>query len=93
MNLGGENVDKQTKREFKKQRKIIYIFLGISIPVMIVLAFLLYYFIPSLKDKQWIVIALIVMFGLILYGGVLFIMNKNEKRKAKKPKPHDPFAD
>lgn len=86
-------MDKQTKREFKKQRKIIYIFLGISIPIMLILAFLLYYFIPSLKDKQWIVIALIVMFGLAVYGGVLWIMNKNEKRKANKPKPRDPFAD
>lgn len=86
-------MDKQTKREFKKQRKIIYIFLGISIPIMIVLAFLLYYFFPGLKNQQWIVIALIVMFGLVVYGGVMWIMSKNEKRKASKPKPRDPFAD
>ena len=86
-------LDKKTKREMKKQRKLIYIFLGISIPIMLVFTFLLYHFVPSLVHSQWVVIALIVVFGLILYGGVLLIQRKVEEKRASQPKKYDPFAD
>lgn len=86
-------LNKQTKRDMKKQRKLIYIFLGISIPIMLVFTYLLYHFVPSLVNSQWIVIALIVVFGLILYGGVLLIQKKVEDKRAKQPKKYDPYAD
>lgn len=86
-------MNKQTKRELKKQRKMIYIFLGIALPVMLVFTFLLYRFVPSLASQQWVVIALIVVFGLVGWGGVQVIMKKQEEKNATKPKKHDPFAD
>lgn len=86
-------LNKQTKRDMKKQRKLIYIFLGISIPIMLVFTYLLYHFVPSLVNSQWIVIALIVVFGLILYGGVLLIQKKVEDKRTKQPKKYDPYAD
>ena len=86
-------LDKQTKRDMKKQRKIIWIFLGVSFPIMLVLVYLLYLLAPSLVNSQWVVITLIVVFGLFLYGGVQVILKKKSENQAKKPKKHDPFAD
>lgn len=86
-------MDKQTKRDMKKQRKIIWIFLGVSFPIMLVFVYLLYLLAPSLINSQWVVIALIVVFGLVLYGGVQIILKKIGENQAKKPKKPDPFAD
>lgn len=86
-------LNKQTKREMRKQRKIIWIFLAVALPIMLVLTFLLYRFVPSLKNQQWVVIALIVVFGLVLYGGVLWLQKKHDEKQQQKPKKRDPFAD
>ena len=86
-------MNKQTKRDMKKQRKVIWIFLGVSFPIMLVLVYLLYLLAPSLVNSQWVVITLIVVFGLFLYGGVQVILKKKSENQAKKPKKHDPFAD
>lgn len=86
-------LDKQTKRDMKKQRKIIWIFLGVSLPIMIVFVYLLYLIAPSLLASQWVVITLVVVFGLVLYGGLMLILNKHQQKQAQKPKKRDPFAD
>ena len=86
-------MNKNQKREMKKQRKLIFIFLAVCLPIMVVLAYVLYRFAPSLVNQQWIVVALIVVFGLILYGGVLLIQKKVEDKRAKQPKKYDPYAD
>lgn len=86
-------LDKQTKRDMKKQRKVIWIFLGVAFPIMLVFVYLLYLLAPSLINSQWVVITLIVVFGLILYGGVQIILKKFNEKQAQKPKKPDPFAD
>jgi undecaprenyl pyrophosphate phosphatase UppP len=86
-------MNKNEKRELKKQRKMIYIFLAICLPIMLVLAYLLYRFAPSLVNQQWIVVALIVVFGLVLWFGYQFILKKQAEKNAQKPKKKDPYAD
>lgn len=86
-------MNKQTQRELKQQRKAIWIFLCVALPVMLVLTYLLYTLAPSLVNQQWIVISIIVIFGLVAWGGVQFIMKKQTEKNAQKPKKHDPYAD
>lgn len=86
-------MDKQTKRELKKKRKRIYVFLLVAFPVLIVLSFLLYYFVPSLKEHEWIVIAIVVAVGGFLYILLEYLTKKREEKVAKEPKKKDPFAD
>lgn len=86
-------LDKQTKRDMKKTRKIIVIFLACCFPVMLVFGFLLYSLAPSLLNQQWIVIALTIVLGLILYFLVMLIIKKKEEKDQKKPKKFDPFSD
>ena len=68
-------------------------FLLIMFPVMILLASVLYLLAPSLKNQQWIVITLIVAFGLVGYFLYLKILQKHDEKQAKQPKKYDPFAD
>ena len=86
-------VNKQTKRNLKKERKRMGRFLLIMFPVMILLASVLYLLAPSLKNQQWIVITLIVAFGLVGYFLYLKILQKHDEKQAKQPKKYDPFAD
>ena len=86
-------MNKNTKREMKKQRKMIYIFLAVALPIMLVFAYLLYNLAPSLAKQEWIVVALIVVFGLVLWFGLQWILKKREEKNKDKPKKHDPYAD
>lgn len=86
-------MDKKTKRELKKTRKQIYWFLLIMFPIILVTSFLLYYFIPSLKDNQILVIILMVALGGVGFLIYQIILAKREAKKQNAPKKHDPFAD
>lgn len=86
-------MDKQLKRDMKKSRKRIYIFLAIIFPVYLALATILYFYAPSLINQQWIVILLMIAVGLIGYYLMNLIWKKIDDKKAKAPKKHDPFAD
>ena len=86
-------MNKNTKREMKKQRKTIYIFLAVALPIMLVFAYLLYTLAPSLASQQWIVVSLIVVFGLVLWFGLQWILKKQAEKNAQKPKKNDPYSD
>lgn len=86
-------MNKNTKREMKKQRKTIYIFLAVALPIMLVLAYVLYTLAPSLINQQWIVVALIVIFGLVLWFGLQWVLKIQTEKNAQKPKKHDPYSD
>ena len=86
-------MNKNQKREMKKQRKLIFIFLAVCLPIMVVLAYVLYRFVPSLVNQQWIVVALIVIFGLVLWFAYQWLLKKQAEKNAQKPKKKDPYAD
>ena len=86
-------MNKHEKRELKKQRKLIFVFLAVCLPIMLVLTYLLYKLAPSLINQQWIVVALIVVFGLVLWFGYQWILKKQAEKNAQKPKKKDPYAD
>ena len=78
-------MNKNQKREMKKQRKLIFIFLAVCLPIMVVLAYVLYRFAPSLVNQQWIVVALIVIFGLVLWFAYQWLLKKQAEKNAQKP--------
>lgn len=86
-------MDKQTKRELKKRNKQILRYLLYTAPILLVIVFLLYYFVPSLVENQWVVIMLVVAIGGILYFVFDIIGRKRAEKKAKQPKEKDPYAD
>ena len=86
-------MDKRVKRELKNTRKRIYLFLLFALPILIILSVCLYYFVPTLKDHQWIVIAIVVAVGGFLYILFDYFFKKHEEKKSKQPKKKDPFAD
>ena len=86
-------MDKQTKRELKKRNKQILRYLLYAAPILLVIVFLLYYFVPSLVENQWVVIMLVVAIGGILYFVFDIIGRKRAEKKAKQPKEKDPYAD
>ncbi|MDD2227590.1 MAG: hypothetical protein PHH71_03320 [Clostridia bacterium] len=86
-------MNKQIKKELKQTYKKTGIFLLITFPILCIVGFLLYYFIPSLLDSQFIVILIMVAVGGIVYLIMEIIISKKEKAKKDKPKKFDPFAD
>lgn len=86
-------MDKNLKREMKKARKQIYIFLLIMFPCVLLLSFLLYYFIPALQDYQVLVIIIMVALSGIAFVIYEVIDAKRQLKKSKEPKKFDPYAD
>lgn len=87
-------MDKQTKRDLKKTRKQIYIFLAIAFPVILVGSFLLYHFFPSLRQNEPIVVIIMVALGGIMFFVYQLISAKREAKKLKESKnKFDPYAD
>jgi len=84
---------KRNSKNFKHNYKKIGIFLLIAFPLLCIVGFLLYYFVPSLVDMQYIVILIMIAVGGIAYLIMEFISKKLEEKAKNKPKKFDPFAD
>lgn len=86
-------MQRNVKNDFKKSYKKIGWFLLIVFPLLCIIGFLLYYFVPSLADMQYIVIMIMIAVGGIAYLVMEFILRKREEKSKNKPKKFDPFAD
>lgn len=84
---------KRNTKNLRNNYKKIGIFLLIVFPLLCIVGFLLYYFVPSLADMQYVVILIMVAVGGIAFLIMEFISKKLEERAKNKPKKFDPFAD
>ncbi|MDD4815729.1 MAG: hypothetical protein PHQ62_01145 [Clostridia bacterium] len=86
-------MDKYKKRYAKKKLNQFFLFLAIAFPLLVVVTFLLYYFVPSLVNNQFVVITLVVVLSAFIYFGLDIYLKKKEIKKENQPKKKDPFAD
>lgn len=86
-------MERTPQNGFKKNFKKISLFLLIVIPLLCLVGFLLYSFVPSLENMQYVVIMIMIAIGGIVYLIMDYVSRKIEEKKKNKPKKYDPFAD
>ncbi|MDD2445827.1 MAG: hypothetical protein PHX09_03350 [Clostridia bacterium] len=86
-------MDNENTNYFKKNIKKISWFLLIVFPILLVVGYVLYSLVPSLKDMQIVVIMIMVVVGGFAWLIMEHISRKIEEKKSNKPKKFDPFSD
>jgi flagellar basal body-associated protein FliL len=86
-------MNNQNQNYIKKNLKKISWFLLIVFPILLIVGYVLYTLVPSLKDMQIVVIMIMVVVGGFAWLIMEYISKKIEEKRNNKPKKFDPFSD
>ena len=83
-------MQKDVKKQYKKEVKRIFIWLLILLPFLAVITFCFSYFLNMSNGLNIFLLVIIGGFGVLLLE---FIYRKVQEKKEKQPKKRDPYAD
>lgn len=83
-------MQKDVKKQYKKDVKRIFIWLLIMLPILAVITFCFSYFLNMNNVLNVFLLVIIGGFGVLILE---LIYKKVQEKKEKQPKKHDPYAD